>query len=247
MKNKISALLCVLLTIKIFAFELRPMNDVRLCLYYEGSTPHSSLGDGSSNSENGGGGGGTSLSDEQSEELSDATESIDEEQAFFDSLLEDLNESIGEEVDKEKDPVTVDEINDNYLADFGEDLGLEDSKKLLEDAAPKTEGDPVFIATGQYICKNIDGNFKWGKNIFNIERNYVSSEFPQGVFGKSWSSSFDTRIIYNIKENEDFLNELYLHKENVEKNSNILKKYEIFASAKYKESKELLEKYEKFI
>lgn len=76
-------------------------------------------------------------------------------------------------------------------------------KNIFNKVSPsKTVGDPVMITSGKYYTNETDLTVNYGINEFEVTRNYSSQEYPNGAFGKNWSSVFDTRIIRGTKKTE---------------------------------------------
>lgn len=227
-----SLLILYILALPVFAFELRPMEDVKLCFYYTSSGQQSSIS-GGSNSDSGGGGGGGIPRDDL-DKISDAEKELAEFEAWLDNLAEDAmnNNYLQDEL------FPVDPFVKEYFKDFLKDNG---------DSAPDTEGDPVFITTGQYVCYNTDTSFKWGKNNFLIERNYRSDEFPEGLFGKAWFCSLDTRIIFDNRKDNNILEELNNKKEKIEHCCSVIKNYKSLFEGLYTKGIEIRDKCETLI
>ncbi len=89
-------------------------------------------------------------------------------------------------------------------------------KSIVEKIMPKkTVGDPVAITAGKFYTNDVDYSVKYGNSIFDITRSYSSQEFPNGAFGKNWTSVFDERIIRGT--GVDYLNDLKTSLANYEK------------------------------
>lgn len=92
-------------------------------------------------------------------------------------------------------------IKDKYrkLQEEEEKLANEEKTKA---EPPTTEGDPVFIVTGQYTLEETDLSFVWGINKFDITRSCLSFDYPEGSFGRSWNCSLDERLVFGIPSQE---------------------------------------------
>ncbi len=168
--------------------------------------PHSSLGP--SGSEVGSGGYGPQIDSKEVEECQTEAEELED---LINDLLDDSPETDNEEPDDEKS-LLEDEYVENALEDSS-DSSVEGNDSNSE--PPVTEGDPVFIVTGQYSIKENDVSFIWGINTFCIERNYLSFNYPEGSFGKNWNCSLDARLVFGIPS-ENKLNEIHNIKERIQ-------------------------------
>lgn len=87
-----------------------------------------------------------------------------------------------------------------------QDLGKSNSNTISNLTPPATVGDPVLISSGKYYINQTDETVVAGKNEFNVDRKFVSSQRDEGAFGHAWTSSLDTRI---IRGRSEVIEELY--------------------------------------
>jgi YD repeat-containing protein len=61
-------------------------------------------------------------------------------------------------------------------------------------------GDPVKIITGDFTTRETDLSYRFGSIDINISRNYISSRSSSHSMGKTWSFSYDTRVIMGVND-----------------------------------------------
>lgn len=100
---------------------------------------------------------------------------------------------------------SYEKILDDYCERMGFKSELNESKTagVITNKEGKTisfAGDPVLIATGEYIIEDTDLSVTGRKASFSVERHYSSwdaskNNYGSGFFGRGWSTNLETRII----------------------------------------------------
>ena len=75
----------------------------------------------------------------------------------------------------------------------------EESKEEQEAANAALEGDPVRLATGEFLWDSVDISFPYLSEAINITRTYRSGNRSGRSFGMGWTFNFDSRIVRGVK------------------------------------------------
>lgn len=121
---------------------------------------------------------------------------------------------------------------ENYCSEHGYtySINADSTFGAIYDAGGKTvthAGDPVILATGDFIIDDVDFSLRGKKSSFCLTRHYSSlmaqNEINSGIFGKGWTSNIETRIIRGwsadyekeIPAWESYLEELYSYESEI--------------------------------
>lgn len=136
------------------------------------------------------------------------------------SLKDDVKNINSGESSNQKEIASLYENNENFLRPpFAIDEKTESEILTTEDVdesqaeidnADVTVGDPVMITSGRYYNHVTDDSLTAGMNVFNVDRQHLSGEKDQGVFGYAWTSSLDTRIIRGRSKALETLHDKYV-------------------------------------
>lgn len=102
--------------------------------------------------------------------------------------------------------VEIDEETGKIKA--GRKARIEDSRGFTAEASSPPVGDPVRIATGEFMLDVSDLVIK-NDIPFDIKRSYLSNSSGIHSFGKGWVYNFDTRLIHGVNYKADELYEMF--------------------------------------
>lgn len=160
--------------------------------------------------------------------LSEKAEAFSEEAALLPDSAPDtelIESGIQDIVDAEASLTALEQECQAQETENAAEIQNEEKTENSADA-----GDPVLIATGEYIEKDIDFSLKGG---FQINRVYRSRNNITGSFGYGWSSVLDERLVFGVEnglqeklgECKNVINILKTKKAEIEKN--IKEKYSV--------------------
>ena len=137
--------------------------------------------------------------------VSDAQDALDEAKASGDDAAIDRAQS---ELDRAKEALSEacasrSEHVENSQSDMYETALERAQEKVQEkkDSATKTAGDPVILATGQYVLNENDLSVRSGLLTFSVMRTYISGSsgtrtvYAGDGFGSFWKTGLDMRIV----------------------------------------------------
>ncbi len=123
------------------------------------------------------------------------SKAMDSLRNFLSNLKDSVYDAMQSLIGKTKESVEgmetdADAVDEEAETENTEGEDSESSKKNSDLA-----GDPVSIATGEYVQNNSDVEIS---GLFSVERTYRSGNTMAGSFGLGWSTNLDERIIFGL-------------------------------------------------
>ena len=132
----------------------------------------------------------------------------------IEDLIESLNEGSETEIKLSDNETTPEELAEQESQAQGEALDLDALEATLRDAREDFQaelqeareqansssgGDPVRLATGDFLCNSTDISYSYTNTTIDIKRNYQSNNLSSHSLGYGWYFNYDTRIIHGVK------------------------------------------------